>query len=89
MQEHSLNTCKRLHVSEKAWSKLAHHFTILLSDNDTILLTALQGYVDNWRDLIEEFNENICRREEGMKSEMSEIRSGLNAWAREFQKHYL
>lgn len=42
MEEHSLNTAKRLHVAEKAWAKLANHFTILLSDKDTEMLTKLQ-----------------------------------------------
>jgi len=41
-EEADLTTAKRLHVSEKAWAKLAHHFTILLSDKDTDLLTKIQ-----------------------------------------------
>lgn len=41
-EEHSLTTAKRLHLSEKAWSKLANHFSVLLSDKDTEQLTALQ-----------------------------------------------
>ena len=42
MEEHSLNTAKRLHVSEKAWAKLANHFAILLSDKDTGTMAILQ-----------------------------------------------
>ena len=41
-EESSLNTAKRLHIAEKAWAKLANHFTILLSDKDTEVLTELQ-----------------------------------------------
>ena len=48
-EEHSLNTAKRLHVSEKGWVKLANHFTILLSDKDTEILTKLQTHVDSFR----------------------------------------
>ena len=48
MQEHSLNTAKRLHVAEKAWAKLANHFTILLSDKDTEMLTSLQVCMHNF-----------------------------------------
>ena len=48
-EEHSLNTAKRLHVSEKGWVKLANHFTILLSDKDTEILTKLQSNVDGFR----------------------------------------
>ena len=89
MEEHSLNTSKRLHISEKAWCKLAHHFTVLLSDSDTVVLTALQGYVDKWRDLVDDFNTNMCQREEEMKAEMKAICTGLSAWARDFEKHHL
>ena len=40
--EHSLTTAKRLHVCEKSWAKLANHFSILLSDQDTDILTEMQ-----------------------------------------------
>lgn len=41
-EEAGLTTAKRLHVSEKSWAKLANHFTILLSDKDTDLITKIQ-----------------------------------------------
>ena len=34
-------------MSEKAWAKLANHFTILLSDKDTDLLTKIQVSFEN------------------------------------------
>lgn len=41
-EEYQLNTAKRLQLSEKGWVKMATHFTVLLSDRDTDLLTKIQ-----------------------------------------------
>ena len=61
MEEKSLVTAKRLHISEKSWSKLASHFAILLSDKDTDDLAQLQLIVEQWRDKTEAFNKDLCR----------------------------
>ena len=45
----SLNTAKRLHVSEKAWSKLANHFAVMLNDYDSQCLADVQRHVEKWR----------------------------------------
>ncbi|XP_069120299.1 axonemal dynein light chain domain-containing protein 1-like isoform X3 [Argopecten irradians] len=79
-QEANLVTAKRLHVSEKSWAKLATHFTILLSDKDTELLAKLQGHVEKWRDLVEDFNMVLITREEEMKTNISGLRSGIERW---------
>ena len=34
--KHSLNTAKKLHLCEKAWSKLARHFAVFLSEKDSV-----------------------------------------------------
>lgn len=89
IEEHSLNSCKRMHVSEKAWAKLANHFTILLSDKDTDLLTKLQGYVDRWRDLVEDFNKSIKEREDTMRQELLAIKGDFQRWKEDFEKNLL
>jgi hypothetical protein len=33
--QRNLKTSQRLHLNEKAWSKLAAHFAVVLSDRDT------------------------------------------------------
>ena len=89
MEEHSLNSSKRLHISEKAWVKLASHFTIVLSDKDTELLTRLQAHVDRWRELVEEFHTAMLDREDKMKQELNTIKAGLRKWATDFEKNLL
>ena len=89
MEEHSLNSSKRLHISEKAWAKLANHFTILLSDKDTEMLTRLQAFVDKWRDLVEEFNRSMREREETMRDELKAIQEGFVKWTKDFEKNLL
>ncbi|XP_033732804.1 axonemal dynein light chain domain-containing protein 1-like isoform X2 [Pecten maximus] len=79
-EEANLVTAKRLHVSEKSWAKLATHFTILLSDKDTELLARLQGHVEKWRDLVEDFNMVLIAREDEMRTNISGLRSGIERW---------
>ena len=88
-QEHSLNTAKRLHVSEKSWAKLANHFTILLSSNDADTLTRLQAFVDSWRDLMDEFNMRMYQREMEMIKTLNSVKNGIAGWTREFQRNIL
>lgn len=89
MEEHSLNTAKRLHVSEKAWAKLATHFTICLSDKDTETLTSLQTHVDKWRDLTDEFNRDLLTREALMKEQFYAVLAGVKQWIVNFEKFFL
>lgn len=85
-EEANLVTAKRLHGSEKAWVKLATHFTILLSDRDTQILTNLQGHVERWRDLVEEFKSIQFFREAEMKSNIGSIRGSVEHWMNEIRK---
>ncbi|XP_071115667.1 axonemal dynein light chain domain-containing protein 1-like [Haliotis cracherodii] len=86
-EECRLTTAKRMHVSEKAWAKLANHFTVLLSDKDTEQLTEIQGHVEVWRDQIEDFNIALKQREEEMREHLRGIRAGVEHWVLDFQKN--
>ncbi|XP_064649134.1 axonemal dynein light chain domain-containing protein 1-like isoform X2 [Lineus longissimus] len=88
-EEHNLQTAKRLHISEKAWQKLANHFTILLSDQDTGILTKLQGHVDGWRDLSEVFNFTMKRRDETMRDALRMIKHEMEQVRIDFQKIHM
>ena len=46
-EANSLSTARRLQICEKSWSKLANHFTIVLSDRDTVQLSELQVTYDH------------------------------------------
>ena len=89
MDEHLVTTAKRLHVSEKAWFKLGNHFTVLLSDQDTDVLAKLQTFVDKWRELLDDFNRQLSRREEDMKDQLKFIRISISSWVRDFQRTVL
>ncbi|XP_053380213.1 axonemal dynein light chain domain-containing protein 1-like [Mercenaria mercenaria] len=85
-EEAGLTTAKRLHVNEKAWAKLAHHFTILLSDKDTDLLTKIQTFVERWRDMVEEFSIALKHREEEMRQQLRLLSPGIDRWLKELRK---
>merc|ERR1719242_1366078 len=88
-EEYQLNTAKRLQLSEKSWVKMANHFTILLSDRDTDLLTKIQGYVENWRDLIEDFNIALKQREDEMRESLRGIKAGVEAQLKVVNSRYV
>ena len=88
-EEKNLQTAKRLQLCEKSWQKLANHFTILLSNQDTGVLTVLQGHVDQWRDLIENFNFNMKRREEEMRERLSHLLEDIEDFRSEFSSTHL
>ncbi|XP_052221948.1 axonemal dynein light chain domain-containing protein 1-like isoform X3 [Dreissena polymorpha] len=85
-EEAQLTTAKRLHVSEKSWAKLANHFTILLSDKDTDLITKVQTHVESWRDMVEEFSITLKHREEEMRQQLRQLAPGIDWWLKELRK---
>ncbi|KAL3870210.1 hypothetical protein ACJMK2_038289, partial [Sinanodonta woodiana] len=85
-EEAQLITAKRLHVSEKAWVKLATHFTILLSDRDTDLLTKIQTHLEKWRNALEEFSIILKHREEEMRTQLLLLAPGIEKWMKEIRK---
>ena len=89
MDEHNVITARRLHVSEKAWFKLGIHFTVLLSDQDTELSTALQSFVDKWRQLMDDFNRDLVDREETTIEQLKIMRVSVCSWQRDFQRNVL
>lgn len=46
VEEGDMVTARRAYIAEKSWSKLAHHFAVLLSDKDTEVLTRLQAHME-------------------------------------------
>ncbi|XP_059177935.1 axonemal dynein light chain domain-containing protein 1-like isoform X2 [Physella acuta] len=88
-EEYQLSTAKRLQLSEKGWVKMANHFTILLSDRDTDMLTKIQGFVENWRDMIEDFNITLKHREDSMKESFKKIKIGIENCGKTFQQKFI
>ena len=88
-EEHSLNTAKRIHVSEKAWAKLANHFTVLLSDRDTEVLIRLQGYADTFRDVLDSFSQKTVQRERNIREKLLNVMGEMQAMKVDFQKNML
>ncbi|KAI0239999.1 Axonemal dynein light chain domain-containing protein 1 [Lamellibrachia satsuma] len=86
-EEHSLNTAKRLHVSEKAWAKLANHFTVLLSDRDTEVLIKLQSYTDTFRDILDTFSQKAMQHERSVREKLTNVMGEMHGVKIDFQKN--
>ncbi|XP_041480916.1 axonemal dynein light chain domain-containing protein 1-like isoform X4 [Lytechinus variegatus] len=79
-EANSLTTARRLHVCEKAWSKLTHHFTIVLSDRDTVQLSQLQVLVERHRLLMIDFSKELKQEDITSRERLALIRSGIKKW---------
>ncbi|XP_071499179.1 axonemal dynein light chain domain-containing protein 1-like [Diadema antillarum] len=79
-EANSLSTARRLHICEKAWSKLANHFTIVLSDRDTVQLSELQVLVERHRNLTIEFSKELVKEDAVAKERLALIRNGIKKW---------
>ncbi|XP_033119171.1 axonemal dynein light chain domain-containing protein 1-like isoform X2 [Anneissia japonica] len=88
-EANALSTARRLHVSEKSWSKLAKHFAVVLSDRDTEQLSQLQGLIENHRTLTTEFDANLLIEEKKTCERLTLIKSGVNRWIADFSENVI
>lgn len=82
-------TARRAYIAEKSWSKLAHHFTVLLSDKDTEVLTRLQEHMEKWRDLIETFHISVKQIEDEVEDTLKNVRGSIVRWIEDFKTNSL
>uniref|UniRef100_F6Q7B5 Axonemal dynein light chain domain-containing protein 1 n=1 Tax=Ciona intestinalis TaxID=7719 RepID=F6Q7B5_CIOIN len=80
-----LSTAKRLHVSEKAWSKLAGHFSVLLSDQDSENLSQMQKHVQQWRDLMFHFSQSLEGADKRSVVSLEKVKEGIETWMEKFE----
>ncbi|XP_070532396.1 axonemal dynein light chain domain-containing protein 1-like isoform X2 [Ptychodera flava] len=88
-EANSLATARRIHVTEKSWSKLATHFTIVLSDKDTEEMSTLQGFVDKFRDLIASFYQHLKNSDKTSRDRLKQVRAGIERWIEEFTENVI
>ncbi|XP_071820220.1 axonemal dynein light chain domain-containing protein 1-like isoform X2 [Apostichopus japonicus] len=84
-EANSLSTARRLHVSEKAWCKLANHFTVVLSDRDTEQLSHLQGFIARHRELIIRFDEVLLEDDQKSHERLIQVKLGVEKWMEHFE----
>ncbi len=64
-------------MAERSWSKLARHFAILLSDEDTKIIAEIQSNAEDWREIIQAFRQDLVRKEEETKKTLQIVQHGL------------
>lgn len=89
IEEGNLITARRAYIAEKAWSKLAHHFTVLLSDKDTEMLTQLQEHMERWRDLMETFHIRMKEIEDEVEEALKKVKQNIQRWIEDFRSNCL
>lgn len=77
IEERSLTLARRMHVAEKAWSKLAKHFALRVTEADSGELQQAAEFVARYRALAEELWAAVVAREAdpvGIASVASKVR---------------
>jgi len=84
IEEHCLNSARRLCVSEHAWSRLADHFSIALSERDMADLVSVQSSVDGWVVALDDFDRDVRLREDDVKHHLRLVIDELQKWLKVF-----
>jgi len=66
-----------LNLAEKSWSKLARHFTLLISDRDTKDLCKIQNYTENWKENLNDIRYLIGENEKVSKKNIEILKNYL------------
>ncbi len=83
--ENRINTSRRLNLAERSWSKLARHFAILVGDRDTKTLAEIQGFAEQWREIVKEYREDVMSREEESRKEFLILMDCMHKMRRELE----
>lgn len=59
------------------WAKIAQHCTILVSDQDTVLLVKIQEMVNTWKNSMEKFYLDISEWEENSKATFNKLKADI------------
>merc|ERR1712142_1371071 len=89
IEENDLTIVRRLYVSERAWSKMANHFTVFLTERDSSDLKDLQEHVETWRDLAIQFNKNANEMYRKMRVQTADIENDFCEWVRFLTEKYI
>ncbi|XP_064415612.1 axonemal dynein light chain domain-containing protein 1 [Latimeria chalumnae] len=89
IEDNNLQLAKRLHVTEKSWVKLTHHFTILLSSKDTSEIVDMQEASEKWRELMGKFAQEVHQAEDSIKEKLKTIITGFSKWKKCFQDNII
>uniref|UniRef100_A0A8C0XMZ1 Axonemal dynein light chain domain-containing protein 1 n=1 Tax=Castor canadensis TaxID=51338 RepID=A0A8C0XMZ1_CASCN len=79
---------KRLYLNEKAWSKYAKHFIIMLTTKDTADLAMLQRLTEKWKLSLDKFKQEVECTEVSTKEKAQVTRDGLLKWQQLFQESW-
>ena len=85
-RRHNFKTAKRLHLQEKAWYKLASHFSVVLSDVDSVQLKELTSHVTLWQDVAGEFDSKLLALEKETCEKLKQIKKQVQYWGKQFER---
>jgi len=78
-----LNSTRRLFVSESAWSQLADHFALVLSECDSASMSSVESTVDKWHLALSDFDNKLRSCEDSVQRQLmvvtDEIRRQLES----------
>ncbi|XP_029139030.1 axonemal dynein light chain domain-containing protein 1 [Protobothrops mucrosquamatus] len=89
VEKNKLILARRMYDSEKAWIKGMRHFLMLLASQDSIDLSNLQHWTQEFRELLRDIDVQVEQVEETTRERAKSIQNGLTGWLNYFQNHIL
>ncbi|KAL5483818.1 hypothetical protein EMCRGX_G020233 [Ephydatia muelleri] len=81
----SLQSVQRLQLGEEAWSKMATHFAILLTDQDTKQVTDVHSNMRQWRDRVVNMAQRLQDMENAIAEKVAVVEERLTSWNDQFK----
>nr|XP_056700677.1 axonemal dynein light chain domain-containing protein 1 [Euleptes europaea] len=89
IEKNKVILARRLYASEKAWTNVMRHFTVLLASEDAKDLSSMQQLTQEYRELLCRIGTEVKQAEESSREQLNIIQNGLNGWLSFFRDRVL
>ncbi|XP_054836310.1 axonemal dynein light chain domain-containing protein 1 [Eublepharis macularius] len=89
IEKNKVILARRLYASEKAWTNVMKHFTVLLASEDAMDLSSLQQLTQEYRELVCHIGLEVKQAEDAIREPLYIIQDGLDGWLTYFREHVL
>ncbi|XP_033873479.3 axonemal dynein light chain domain-containing protein 1 isoform X1 [Acipenser ruthenus] len=85
IEDNNLHLARKLNVSEKSWTTVSAHFTVVLMFRDTADMNRILQITDPWREQLGKFDQDMKKREDSGREKIKLVAAGVSKW----KKHIL
>ncbi|MGH0121752.1 UNVERIFIED_CONTAM: hypothetical protein FKN15_050425 [Acipenser sinensis] len=85
IEDNNLHLARKLNVSEKSWTTVSAHFTVVLMFRDTADMNRILQITDPWREQLGKFDQDMKKKEDSGREKIKLVAAGVSKW----KKHIL